>query len=213
MNKEIEEIANRVKKYCDNKHRYDEDLFNMGVELGRQLERNCIQSYRPTVFVEFEDKNNAYELLSNEFNRIENVIEFLIHIAIKKHMDKYGDIEFSKGFTCTKFDEEVVEKFCVQLSRVTQQEYGGSFEAEFVLSGDVLELLKQCGIGEYVRCDIENTSGDEHETIYDTANIRHIVFGIGLRINRRINDWDLDKLKILADKLEQKQAWLSLQGI
>lgn len=213
MHSEIDKIANRVKAYCDNKHRYDEELFNMGVELGRQLERNNIKSYRPSVFVEFENNNNAYELLSNEFNRIESVVQFLIHTAIKKHMDKYGDFEFSKGFTCTKFDDETVDKFCVQLSRVTQQEYGGSFEAEFILNGDVLDLLKQCEIGEYVRCDVENTSGDDYETIYDTASIGHIVFGIGLRINRHSNDWNLDKLKELADKLEAKQTWLSLQGI
>ena len=92
MNKEIDAIANRLKNYCDNKHRYDEELFNLGVELGRQLERNNIKSYRPTVFVEFEDKNNAYELLSNEFNRIESVIEFLIHTAIKKHIDALDEL-------------------------------------------------------------------------------------------------------------------------
>lgn len=213
MNKEIDAIANRLKNYCDNKHRYDEELFNLGVELGRQLERNNIKSYRPTVFVEFEDKNNAYELLSNEFNRIESVIEFLIHTAIKKHIDAHGDFEFSKGFTCTKFDSDIVEKFCIQLTRVTQQEYGGHFEAEFELSGDVLDLLKECSIAEYVRCDVENTSGDEHETIYRTENISNIVFGIGLHINRHSGNWDLGKLKVLAEKLEQKQTWLSLQGI
>lgn len=213
MTNKIDEIANRVKFYCDNKHSYDEDLFNLGVELGRELERNNVQSYRPTVFIDFENKNNAYELLSIEFNRIESVIEFLIHTAIKKHMDIHGDFEFSKGFTCTKLDSEIVDKFCVQLTQVTQQEYGGHFEAEFELSGDVLNLLKQYGIGKYVRCDVENTSGDEYETIYDTADISHIVFGIGLHINRHSGNWDLGSLKELAEKLEQKQLWLSLQGI
>lgn len=213
MTNKIDEIAKRVKEYCDYRHRYDEELFNLGVELGMELQRNNIQSYRPPVFIEFEDKNNAYELLSIEFNRIENVIEFLIHTAINKHIDENGEFEFSKGFTCRKFDSEIVDKFCVQLTQVTQQEYGGHFEAEFELSGDVLNLLKQYGIGKYVRCDVENTSGDEHETIYRTENISHIVFGIGLHINRHSGNWDVDKLRELAEKLEKKQTWLSLQGI
>ncbi len=212
MNKEIDDICKRLEEYCKKHFRYDEELFNLGIELGRLLEKNKITKFRPTVFVDFENKMNAYDILGKEFNRIESVIEFLLHMSIKRHIEKNGEFEFSKGITCDKFDEENVSKFCLQLRKVTQQEYGGSFEAEFELTNDVLDLLKKYGINEYVRCDIENTTGDEYETIYDADNVKHIVFGVSLHINRHDESWDIEKLREIADKLEAKQVWLALQG-
>ncbi len=210
MNKEIEGVEAKLVKYLKNFPRYDEELFNIGVELGRLLERNNISLHRPKIFVDFEEDNNAFNKRAEQISRANKAVAFIIRNAIAEHVENFWEFCFSKSrHSCTKLDESLVEKFGVQTVRTTQVEDGGSFEAEFELSGQVGQVLEKYGIDAWARADIDNTSGDEQEIIYSADDVDKI-FGVNLRLNGRNTEFEYEQLQSLADELEQIVVWFKI---
>jgi len=212
MNEIIEELEQRIAKYCQSTMRYDEKLFNMGVELGRLLEANKMQEHRPNVFIDFDARNDAYTKKATQIDRADKAITFLIRNAVAKQVEEHGPFCFdsnSSSHSCDKLDEAVVDKFSVQVSRTTQVEHGGSFEAELEISGQVADVLNQYGIDLFARADVDNSSGDEEETIFDADDVDRI-FGVSLRLNGHHTDLDETQLTALADDLEKITAWLKI---
>lgn len=210
MNTKIQQIEDLLEQHCKSIHRYDEELFNLGVEMGRVLEKNSISSYRPKVFIDFEEKNNAYERKAEQISRADKAVAFIIRNGVAEHVENFGEFCFdSETYKCDKLDESVVEKFGVQIDRTTQREHGGSFEAEFRLSGQVGQVLEKYGIDAWVRADVDNTTGDEQETIYSGDDVDKI-FGVSLRLNGHNTELDDKQLESLADELEQIVVWFNM---
>lgn len=62
------------------------------------------------------------------------------------------------------------------------------------------------------RADVDNTTGDDREAIYDASDVDKI-FGVSLQINGHYTDLDEAKLTELADDLEKITEWLTLSLI
>lgn len=210
MDAQILKIEDRLEQHCKSIHRFDEELFNLGVEMGRLLERNNIPLHRPKIFVDFEEKNNAFDKRAEQISRANKSVAFIIRNAIAEHVENFWEFCFSRNrHSCTKLDESLVEKFGVQTVRTTQVEHGGSFEAEFELSGQIGQVLEKYGIDAWARADVDNTSGDEQETIYSADDVDKI-FGVNLRLNGHNTEFDYEQLRSLADELEQIVVWFNL---
>lgn len=212
MDAQILKIEDRLEQHCKSIHRFDEELFNLGVEMGRLLERNNIPLHRPKIFVEFEEKNNAFDRKNAQINRIEKVVAFLIRNAVAEQVENHFEFDFdsnASSHSCDKLDDSIVEKFGVQVSRTTQREHGGSFETNFTLSGQVADILKKYDLDVNARADVDNSSGDEHETIYSAEDVDRI-FGVSIGLNAHNTDLDEAQLTALADEIEQIHTWFSL---
>ena len=212
MNKQIEDLEQRIEKHCQSIMRYDETLFNLGVELGRLLKENNIQEHRPNVFVEFEDKQNAYTLKANEIERAEKAIAFLLRNAVAEQVENFSPFCFDSNAyssTCEKLDDAIAEKYGVQISNTSQKEHGGCFQVEIAAVGQVADILKNHSVGTHITAEVDNTSGDEDETIYRADNVDRI-FYVSLPINGHYTDLDTKQLALLADELEQITAWLTI---
>jgi UDP-N-acetylglucosamine transferase subunit ALG13 len=210
MNKQIEDLEQRIEKHCQSIMRYDETLFNLGVELGKLLKENNIQEHRPNVFIEIEAKNNAYTKKAVQIRRTGKMFELLTRNAVAKQVEEHGKFSFDSTLSrdkCEKLADDIVEKFCIQVGRTTQVEHGGGFEAEFEISGKIADVLNQYGIDLFARADVDNSSGDEEETIYDADDVDKI-FSVSLRLNGHHTELDESQLTALADDLEKQTGWL-----
>lgn len=209
MNKQIKALDKEIDLYCKQNNRYDEIMFNLGVQMGRLLEKNNISSYRPNAFIEFEKENEAYDRKAEQIRRADKAIGFLIRNAIAQHVDKHGEFIFDAAYHNEKIDDEFVEKFYIQHEHTTQVNDGDTFEAAFSINGDVADILSKYNVPLTARADVDNTTGDDREAIYDASDIDKI-FGVSLRINGHYTDLDEAKLTELADDLEKITAWLTL---
>ena len=209
---EIQELDKRISAHCKSEG-YDEKLFNLGVELGRLLAEHNIASHRPAPFIEFESQKDIQASKNKQIQRANKAISFLIRNALAEQIEQHGEFCFDSNtstFGCEKIEESIVAKFFVQIDRTTQREHGGSFEAEFILSGQLEPIFNKYGIDLYARADVENTTGAEEETIYNADDVDKI-FGVSLRLNGHTTDLDELQLGTFADELEKITSWLTLK--
>jgi len=66
MKEQVKEIEQVVKDYCNKQHNCDEGLFNIGIELGKILERNKIKEHRLQFFCDKEEKENVIRSYSGD---------------------------------------------------------------------------------------------------------------------------------------------------
>lgn len=212
MNVEIEAIEKQIEEHFKVTHRYDEKLYNLGVEMGRLLEKQGIATHRPNVFAEFEDQQNAYTLKANEIERADKAIAFLLRNAVAEQVENFAPFCFDSNAyssTCEKLDDAIAEKYGVQISNTSQREHGGSFQVEISAVGQVADILKNHSVGTHITAEVDNSSGDEEETIYRAENVDRI-FYVSLPLNGHHTDLNAKQLASLADDLEKITAWLNL---
>lgn len=212
MNVEIEAIEKKLEQHFKATQRYDEKLFNLGVEMGRLLEKQGISTHRPNVFVEFEDKQNAYTLKANEIERAEKAIAFLLRNAVAEQVENFSPFCFDSNAyssTCEKLDDAIAEKYGIQISKTSQREHGGSFQVDITAVGQVADILKNHSVGTHITAELDNSTGDEHETIYRADNVDRF-FYVSLPINGHYTQLDAKQLAALADDLEKITTWLTL---
>lgn len=210
MNTDIKRIEELLEDMTRRGSTIDEAVFNLGIELGRILEKKKIQMHRPSLFVKAEQDRDAYKKKAKQIQRAEKVVEFLVKNAVAEQVEIFGPFCFdSDTNNCEKLDLSIVEKYGVQIVGTNQIEHGGSFEAEFILTGQVADTLNVFKIDSYARADVDNSSGDEHETIYNADDVDKI-FGVKLRINGHHTNLNEVELAMLADGLEKMKLWLCL---
>lgn len=207
MKNELEEIHTEVVKHCNTAMRYDEHLFDLGVRLGRLLEKNSITDYRLKAFVDNEEKNNLIKAKIKQANRIHNCLKFLIQNAVAQHIDKNDHFVFDENES-TKLDDEIVQKFFVQSSN-TKHSDESSFQVEFVISGEVADIFEKYDIEKVVSATISNTTGDTQETLYNADDVKEI-FSISLPINFHHTNLTEQQIADMADELEKIIVVLTL---
>ncbi len=211
MNSDLDKFDAKLSEHFSTTNRYDEKLFNLGVQLGRILEKNNLEDYRPKVFIEFENSENIYSLKLAEYRRIDSALEFLLRNALAKQIEEYGPFTFDNNSWSSSRDaiaDEIVNEFYVQVGRTTQQEHGGSFEVDLVFSGQVAEIFAKHEISSHGRADVDNSTGDEHETIYDPDDVKKV---FGVSVNLHLGSHSEEQLKEIAGELEKITTWMKLK--
>lgn len=212
MNDAIKELEAKITKHCKESFRCDEDLFNLGVELGRLLEKQKITSYRPTYFVDAENKNNLFEKKIAIIRRIDNSIEYLLKNAIAEYIDANGPFEFSANrhsSSSDKFDQELSNKFHIQVVRTTQREVGGSFEVELSLTNEIAKIFKKYNESTSARAQVDNSTGDTHETIYRRESVEKI-FSVDSNISAHYTKLTPEELENFANEIEKIIVWFNM---
>ena len=207
MNKEIENIEKDVEKHCKKTLQFDEHLFNLGVQLGRTLEKNGLAEHRLNVFVEHEKNTNKTLAKLTQTRRIDKLIEMLIRNAIAQHVESGSEFVFDE-FQSTKLSQEIANKFHVQSSKTVHADES-SFELEFNILGDVAEIFEKYGVEKTAKTTISNTSGDSYETIYEADDVSEI-FATSTKINAHSTNLSEKELADFAEELEKIIVVISL---
>ena len=111
------------------------------------------------------------------------------------------------------FSNEIVEKFNVQINNVDMGSYGGDFELEFAVEGELKELFERNNIPKIFKASMGNSSGEEYDALYNEEDAEQIYscYAEGLHRFNNVEIAEVDKFydevtklflfKILADDL------------
>lgn len=142
-NKKIGEINDAVKALSSSM-RNGEELFKLGVELGKFLATSGADFDRLPYFVERELENSKQERLREKRQAISDVIQRLIVVACAEQIKISGSITFDSVMYWRGgklIDDEVADEFFVQCHSVRQEDEEQDFEVEFEIIGELADLF------------------------------------------------------------------------
>ena len=108
--KEIEtELEKTIKKFGTN----TEAIFNLGVKMGRELEKTNAPDYRPSIFINIEDKEKITEEARDIKRKIEKLLLSRLRLAITEIINTnydwtVGVDQYHSGDG--KFSDEIIKK-------------------------------------------------------------------------------------------------------
>jgi hypothetical protein len=125
----LADIEKKAAEHCKTIGRYDESLFNIGIELGKLLQSNNIQEQRLQIFTNFDKSNAEYTKKHAYVKRIENIIGCFVANAFAQQIENNGAFTFSRPnfmHKCEKLEESISSEFFMQIISTKQKENGGS---------------------------------------------------------------------------------------
>lgn len=212
MNKEISELELRVGEHCDLQQRYDEDLFNMGVELGRLLQSQNISEFRPACFIEFDKQYSEFLSLADPIKNINGIFEVIVCNAIASQIEKTGEFIFAyknREYQTTKFDDEVVEKFQIQIDSTTQEYSGAHIQITLKIVGALAEAFEKRGVRPVLQADVDCDTGENYEIMTTPELVRKINW-VETALDARDKKMTKEILADIAAEIEPVYAWLLL---
>ena len=175
MNEKFTHIENMLQDYAKHNRSVDEDLFNIGVALGRLLEIEKIETYRSPFFVERDAKaavqKNNYKLAKEA----SQIILKLVKSAYTEQYNEGGTVDFSDNRqhrSDSKLEDEIAKRYCIQHVSTEQNTIGGDLELTFRVLGDLATIHKRNNVPLFVRFDLVNDSGEDTVTLYDEESIQ-----------------------------------------
>jgi hypothetical protein len=212
MNEELKRIDDLIDEHCKSVNRWDENLFNLGVELGRLLEKENINSHRPQTFIDLENKSNEYDKKQKQFNRIKEVLFYLITNAMKEQIDTNGEFRFDIDYLGMhdKIEENISKKYRVQVIKTNKISNDfGSHEVEIKFIDDVADILAKEKISNYCKVDLDNTIDDSYEILFKVDDVRHLY---DIHLNIFMGNYNEQQLITIADELERIQVEIMFTG-
>ncbi len=208
INKKLENILSVSSWQLDR-----EDLFNLGVELGRELEKLKINEYVSPVWESINNKNEHDEKVRRACEKIENFIATLVKQSVKRHIEETGSWSISKdgGYRLEKFDDEIVKQYNIQVLNCSMETYGGEFTVSFSVEGEMLKLFEKFNIYEQFTVRIYNDTGEEDQTVYDVSDVNEYIDSVSLVIRER-NEWALERFDECLNEISKPYLFLLIKG-
>jgi hypothetical protein len=208
----LADIEKKAADHCKTIGRYDESLFNIGIELGKLLQSNNIQEQRLQIFTNFDKSNAEYTKKHAYVKRIENIIGCFVANAFAQQIENNGAFTFSRPnfmHKCEKLEESISSEFFMQIISTKQKENGGSFQVELDFNGQLAEIFNAYGISSSASFEVDNSTGDDQETLYRADDVKKI-FYVKIDLNAKTTKLTYQQLSELANSLKEIQVFLLL---
>ncbi len=171
----IDDINSKVSQLAGNRHSTLEDIFNLGVQFGRYLEKNDLTNIRLRSFEQIEQETQLKVELIKLHETVCALLERLVKVSIKDQINQSSLREWSIGFnevygTSSEFDPSVVEKRCVQFSSVERGE-GDHFIAHFFVQGKLRDLFEKHKQPDQFEIIVDNDHGYDSVSITEERQI------------------------------------------
>lgn len=190
-----------------------EGLFNLGIELGRELEKLKIDEYVSPLWESINNKKAHDKKVRSASEKIEDFIGKLVKQSVKKHIEKTGSWSIAKdgGYRLEKFDEETVKQYNIQVLNCSMETYGGEFTVSFSVEGELLKLFEKFNIYEQFTVRIYNDTGEEEQAVYDVSDVNEYIDSVNLVI-RESNEWTLEKFDDCLNEISKPYLFLLIKG-
>lgn len=215
MNEQITKLNKAVVEYSDKHRTLDEKLFNLGVELGRLLEKSNITDYRLPFFVEQEDAENVAQEKGKLIRQAEKLLLDIVKKAYKAELDETGAISIDASYNGrreTHLSDDIVNRFFVKHTQTEQYQSGQDFTLTFILQGKLQEIFQRHSVSPQFEITVSNNSGEEDETLYDADDIDHQLYGINIKQHAQTTTLSVEQLKAFVDDLEKNLLFLLIKG-
>lgn len=215
MTDDITKLNKAVVEYADKHRTLDEKLFNLGVELGRLLEKDNIAEYRLPFFVEQENAENIAQEKGKLIRQAEKRLLDLVKKAYKAELDESGAITIDAGYNGRKeshLSDDIVNQFLVKHTHTEQYQSGQDFTLTFLLQGKLQEIFQRHSVSPQFEITVSNNSGEEDETLYDADDIDHQLYRLNIKQHAQTTRLSVEQLKAFVDDLEKNLLFLLIKG-
>lgn len=195
MTNKFEDIENKLREILNSGLYIDREiLFNLGVDLGRQLNEHKLDNFRSEVWNEIEERNLRTRAILAAEDKIEEFLAKLVRLSILATIEETGSwsIERGGGYRLDMFSDDVVKNYNVQVLACDMESDGGDFIVSFEVTDELAKIFSEHNIYKGFEAVITNRSGSDEQQIYDTKNLRSYVHNINAHI-RNGNDWKLEQ--------------------
>lgn len=195
MTNKIDEINSKLKKLLEQGWTFNrEDLFNLGVELGKQLSIEKVDSFRLDAWIDIEKQNHVEAEIRNAVKKIEDFLTMLVRLSIAQHIKESGSWSIAKGggYGLERFSHEIVTQFNVQVLHCDMESYDGEFIVGFEVTDDLAVQFNKHNIYNQFDVRIYNDNGEEEQTLYDIKKIDSWIHGVNAHI-KNSNNWELSE--------------------
>jgi molybdopterin converting factor small subunit len=207
------DIDAKLRKLTEERKYKAEDIFNLGVQLGRHLEKEKLADVRLSYFAEFDEKTQ----LRSEFVKLHKSVcdwlERLVRMSIKEQISESKFRDWSIGFNRLygnngEFDASIVEKRYVQYKSVRRGE-GEHFRAFFVVQGKLKNLFEKHNQPTEFEIIVDN-DGDDYVSISKEQQIDSL-YGCMISYNCELDREGVESYSKFVNELEKSLLLILLQ--
>ena len=215
MNEKLDEIDKKLAEQLTQGWNLNrENLFNLGVELGRELSAHNLATYRSPIW-EKRDKESKHDLgIRNAVDKIEDFIATLVKLSVTEKIEETGSWSIAKGggYGLEQFSDETVEKYNVQVVHCDMESYGGEFTVTFSVEGELAKLFKHHNVYDQFTVRIYNDCGEEHQAIYNIEEVDSYIDSVTAHV-RNSNNWELGKYEDFLLEISKPYLFLITKNI
>jgi hypothetical protein len=174
-----------------------EKLFYLGIQIGRELERDSIAEY---VSQYFEDRKNSSALQSEKQKIVVNINSLFLSViraAVTEEINKNYGWYVSKrdllGRDVEGLDEEIVKKYHINYRYAEKKDYSDEYNLYFHAVGKLKEVFEEYDLAVQLECRFSNDKGKELIIVSKCSDINvHTAF---TNLNSIYSDWELYQLE------------------
>jgi hypothetical protein len=176
-----------------------EKLLYLGIQIGRELERDCIAEY---VSLYFEDRKNSSALQLEKQNVVANINSLFLSVirgAVAEEINKNYGWYVSKrdllGRDVDGFDEEIVKKHHINYCFAEKKDYSDEYDLYFNAVGKLKEVFELYDLAVKLECRFSNDKGNDLIIVSKCSDIN--VDAASTNLDSIYSDWELYKLEEL----------------
>ena len=174
-----------------------EKLFYLGIQIGRELERDSVAEY---VSLYFEDRKNSSALQLEKQEVVANINSLFLSVirgAVTEEINKNYGWYVSKrdllGRDVEGFDEEIVKKYHINYRYAEKKDYSDEYNLYFHAVGKLKEVFEEYDLAVQLECRFSNDKGKELIIVSKSTDINvHTAF---TNLNSIYSDWELYQLE------------------
>ena len=174
-----------------------EKLFYLGIQIGRELERDSIAEY---VSLYFEDRKYSsarqlekHKIVANINSLFLSVIRSAAEEEINKNYGWYVSKRDLLGRDVDGFDEEIVKKYHINYCYAEKKDYSDEYNLYFNVVGKLKEVFKEYNLAVKLECIFNNDKGKELIIVSKCSDIN--VYTASTDLDSIYSDWELYKLE------------------
>lgn len=201
----------KIRELTENRNYKLEDVFNLGVELGRFLERENLSELRLSYFAAAEEKSDLRKNFGQLHKKVCDWLERLVKASIKDQINQNKFVEWSISFnrlygSNSEFAHSVVKKRYVQFSSVRRGE-GEHFIAYFELQGKMKGLFEKHNQPSNFQIIVDNEDGEDYVSFSKERQI-DFLYGCTISYNCDLSKESIDDYARFVSDLEKSLSFM-----
>ena len=174
-----------------------EKLFYLGIQTGRELERDSITEY---VSLYFEDRKHSSALQLEKHKIVAKINSLLLSVirgaAVEEINKNYGWYVSKRdllGRDVVGFEEEIVKKYHINYCYAEKQDYTDKYNLYFNVVGKLKEVFEGYDLAAKLECRFNNDKGKELIIVSKCSDIN--VHTASTNLDSIHSEWESYKLE------------------
>ena len=205
---EIKQIEYDIVKLAEDGELTNKSSFDLGVRLGRFLEKNSLDNVKLSYFEAQENAVILRQRFGTLHSRVLEQLEWLLHLSIKEHINiskfKSWSTGFDKRFNDDAFfGNEIESKRNVQFHSLSKGDTEYHFIANFLLTGKIAELFEKHNQPIHFQIVVDDDSGEGNVDIRAEKDLVKL-YGLSAHYNCEFTDNGVDSYDKFVKALDKK---------